>query len=355
MNASTRFFLSLTLAAAGCGGDDDDGDTTPAADGVFVLASDFASSVYGSAPADDLSAFEELGPAEGDTAASRCGERVAVLERTSGAVTILGEDLAIESNFSVADEGGAAPNPHDLACVSETKAYVTRFAQGTVAIVDLEAGAVTGTIDLSAHDEDGVPDMDAIAVEDGVALVSLERLGEDFAPRDGDGEIATIDVRTDEPGETITLPFANPTGRFRRHGTTGELLVACVGTYGAADGGIVGFRVTTDPHVVVTEETLGGDLGAFVVVDETHGFAVVAVDFLTRLVAFNPSDGTAGDVLIQSEGFDLSDLEWLGDSLVVADASATAPGLRMFALDGTETTPSPVDIGLPPRVVLALP
>jgi hypothetical protein len=275
--------LGLGLGPAGCGNEDDDdtagdgdadadadadsdadADADADADGdgdgdgdgaaVFWLVSDFVSSVYGRAALADLETIEELGPAEGDAVAVKSGGRFAIVERTLGAVTLLAADLSIEWNFSVADEGGPSPNPHDMAIVSNTKAYVTRFAQGTLAIVDPSTGTLTGTIDLAAHDPDGVPDMDAVTIAGDRALVSLERL-DAFQPR-GESEVVAIDTAADEVVATVALPLANPSGRFRVHGTSGELLLACVATYGAADGGVVGLGPEEGaPHVIVTEES----------------------------------------------------------------------------------------------------
>ena len=359
--------LSLGLAAlAACGGDDDDdasGDGDADADGdgdgdadarVFVLASDFASSVYGWASLADLADFHELGPAEGDAVVVESNGRYGIIERTLGAVTLLADDLSIERNFSVADEGGPAPNPHDIAIVSDTKAYVVRLGQGTIAIVDPSTGMLTGTIDLSSHDPDGVPDMDAIAVVGNRAFVSLELLDENFAPR-GVGELVAIDTESDAVERTITLPVPNPYGRFRASSNSEELLVPCVGVFGEADGGIVAYGVDADaPRMVVTEQALGGDVGSFVIADNTHGFAIVAREFITYLVTFDPSTGDVGDSILDSEGWDLRDVELVGGQIVVADGAPTAPGLRVFDLDGTEVTSAPVDVGLPPSVVLAM-
>lgn len=359
MTTSMRILLLSmlpALALTGCGGGDDDADGDADADGdrVFVLSSDFVSSVYGWAPVDDPGAFGELGPAEGDAVAVRSNGHLAVIERTLGAVTLLTEDLSVQRNFSVADDGGAAPNPHDLAWISDTKVYVVRYGLGTIAIVDPSTGTITGTIDLSAHDPDGVPDMDAVALAGDRAYVSLERLDETYAPR-GESEVVVIDTATDAVTATVTLPVANPYGRFRAHGGTGELLLPCTGAFAVPDAGIVGLGASGDaPHVLVTEQALGGDVGAFVVADDQHGFAIVAVDSVTRLVPFDPSTGEAGAPVLQSEGWDLRDVELVGDRVVVADGAPAAPGLRVLSLDGTEQTAGAVDIGLPPSIVLAL-
>lgn len=362
------------VVTAGCGGDDDDdhvsgdgdGDTdadTDAdadADGdidsdarALVLTSDFATSVYGWIALRDLSAFHELGPAEGDATVVKTGSRFFIIERTLGAITLLAEDLSIERNFSVADEGGPAPNPHDIALVSDTKAYVTRYGQGTIAIVDPSTGALTGTIDLSAHDPDGVPDMDSITAVDGLAYVALEILDETFTPR-ANGEVVLIDTATDEVSRTITIPAMNPYGRFRV-GATGDLLLPCAGVYGPADGGIVALPPGGDAaSILLGEDALAGDVNTFVVADSTHGFAIVARDFVTHLVPFEPSAGTVGDPILSSEGWDLRDVELVGDTIVVADGAPTAPGLRFFDIDGHELTDAPVDVGLPPAIVLPL-
>jgi hypothetical protein len=347
------FWLVLAILVAGCGGDADPGGGGESDHGTFVVASDFASSVYGWIAETPPASFETLGPIEGDSVAQVSGGRVVVIERTLGSVTVLADDLSIEKNCSVADEGGDPPNPHDVAFADDGTLWVARYAQGTIGLLDTAQCAITGTVDLaSLADPDGVPEMEAITREGGSMFVSLELL-ENYVPT-GNGTVAVIDVASHEVDRVIDLPMPYPFGRFRRHGETGELLLALVGTFGANDGAIVGLgAAANEPHEIVTEEALGGDVSAFAIVDATHGWAIAATD-VTRLVPFDPSTGEAGDPLIVSEGYDLRDLDVVGDRLLVADGSVTAPGLRVFSLDGEELEGSPMELPLPPSTVLAL-
>jgi hypothetical protein len=233
---------------------------------------------------------------------------------------------------------------------------VARYTQSTVAVLDPSTCTLSATIDLAAHaDGDGVPEMDAITLVDGRVLVSLELLDNNWMPT-GNGKVVLIDSSNDTIETVVELPLPYPFGRFRTHGETGETLLALVGTFGAPDGAIVGLGDDLrSPHVIVTEETLGGDVNAFAIEDATHGWAMVATaEGVTLLVPFDPGTGEATEPLIVSTGYDLRDIEIVGDRLLVADGNAEAPGIRAFSFDGEELTDGPQALPLPPAMILAL-
>lgn len=279
------------------------------------------------------------------------GDSIQVLDPTAGFTTL--------SDCST----GARSNPQDIAFASPTKAYVTRYESTELLIVNPSVGAdcagfVRGTIDLAAFaDSDGIPEMERLALADGILYVSLQRLGRNnlFEPM-GNGIIVAIDTATDEIRNAIELQGANPFGPLVVRGD--RLFVSTVGRFTQNDGGIeeVDLRSGTSLGWRVSEAALGGDISDFVLVSERLGFAVVSgADFRNALVEFSPHSGTRTRTLFAESSF-LAQLRVTeaGD-LYVADRSFQNPGLRIFDVrSGNERPGSPLDLGLPPFDVVFL-
>jgi hypothetical protein len=265
-------------------------------------------------------------------------------------------------------------NPHDIAFVDDTKAYITRFETSKLLIVNPSAQPsckdfIQGTIDLSSlADADGNPDMDQMAIVDGRLYVSLERLNVNSVLRTPaeNGAIAVIDTATDELIGGIPLrgenPFSPSAGLTVRDG---GIYVTEVGLFGVLDGGIerVDLQTQRAEGFLVTEQALGGDITDFAIVSDHLIYAVVNYpNFTNALVAVDPTTCTDTmcetiNTLRQSAGFTFVDVE-LDDrgELYVADRSLHTPGVRIFrAADGVELTSSPIDLVLPPVEIVFYP
>lgn len=261
---------------------------------------------------------------------------------------------------------GPGSNPHDIVVVDAHKAYVTRYAERALWIVDPGApqtcaGFRTGAIDLSAFaDADGIPEMDQMALADGRLFVTVQRLDRlrEFAPTD-QSRVVVIDTATDTVLGSIVLTGRNAFGdssRLAHEPGTGKLLVAEAGNiYRTGDGGIE--RI--DPNApfaqaaegfIVGEDALGGSITDFVMVSATKGYAVVSTESIKNvLVAFDPSTGTATRRVLVRDGF-LPDIALAPDGLLwLADQGLPAPGIRIFdPVDDRQLTRAPIDVGLPP-------
>jgi hypothetical protein len=261
---------------------------------------------------------------------------------------------------------GPGSNPHDIVVVDAHKAYVTRYGERTLWIVDPGAPPNcarfrTGAIDLSAFaDADGIPEMDEMALAGGRLFVTVQRLDRlrEFAPTD-QSRIAVIDPATDTVIGSIVLSGRNAFGdssRLAHEPGTGKLLVAEAGNiYRTGDGGIE--RV--DPLApferaaegfVITEDALGGSITDFVMVSATKGYAVVSTESIKNvLVAFDPSRGVVTRRLLVRDGF-LPDVALAPDGMLwLADQGLPAPGIRIFdPADDRQLTRAPIDVGLPP-------
>jgi DNA-binding beta-propeller fold protein YncE len=287
----------------------------------------------------------------------RFGDNIQVLDPAA--------DFATRLQCSV----GSGTNPHDIAFVSDTKAYVTLFEESTLLIINPAARLdcsdfVRGTIDLTAlADDDGIPDMDLMAVAGNLLYVALQRLDIETLLRlpAGNGVIAVIDTTNDTVIDAIELsgenPFAATKGLTLRRGA---LYVAEAGLFGELDGGIerVDLARRQAEGFLVTEEDLGGDIVDFVLISDHLGYAIISrTDFNTALVAFDPAEGRVIDTLVSVDGFTLLDIE-ANDrgEIFLTDRQRERDGVRIFrAADGVELTAAPLDMGLAPFEVVFLP
>jgi DNA-binding beta-propeller fold protein YncE len=280
------------------------------------------------------------------------GDNLQVLDPTRGFATVLQCST------------GPGSNPHDVAVAGPHKAYVTRYDERELWIVDPDgpscAGFRLGAIDLSPWaDADGLPEMDQMALVGDRLFVTLERLDRTrgFAPS-GRSRIAVIDTSTDVVTDAIDLTgsnaFGDASGLVREPGT-GKLVVAEAGSlYHTGDGGLE--RV--DPFTLVpegffiTENDLGGSVTDFVLVSPTKGYAIVIDQQLRNtLVAFDPTARVVTGRLLTRTTSYLPDVALAPDgTLWVADDALPAPGIRIFdsTTDRQLTTSAAIDVGLPP-------
>ena len=235
MKSSRLFVMSALLscnliALAGCGDDEDthrDGAVTDAAvvgDGSPVDASDGALPDAGPASCDPSATATPTKAvvvgtdfaSPGTLATIDLTTRVATLNRAtvgkdpivrvfgtcvfvinrdsdSNIQVLRASDLALVKQYST----GAGSNPHDLAVVSATKAYVARYNEAALLVVHPLTGAQLGTVDLSSFDSGNPPEMESVVVVGNRALVSMERLDGTFTPA-GVGVVAVIDTTTDQ-------------------------------------------------------------------------------------------------------------------------------------------------------------
>lgn len=276
-------------------------------------------------------------------------ERIFTLHATQGA--IVERDRAGRSieAFQVYDEGRApgTANPRDAAFASDGTLWITRYAQPTLLILDLEK-KTRATVDLTAFaDGDGVPDMSAIAIEGDTAYVALRRLDKGFSTTKNDSTIVAIDVKTRVARPFVTLPAKNPVDKFRRHGR--ELWLSCIGgpLDKVPDTSAALVRIdlaAATAKVVLDAKSAGGFIPAFDLVDDATGYAIVAAfggDNPTSVVRFDPSRGVLLDATpwTRTTGYSLWDLNALPATglLLVADRSKDAPGLRILSTrDGAQ-------------------
>jgi len=257
---------------------------------------------------------------------------------------------------------GNGSNPRDIVVVSEDKAYVTRFEEPDLLVVnphpkpdcsDFEIGSINLQ---SLADADGIPDMDQMAVVGTRLYVSLQRLDINTILRlpAGPGALAVIDTTSDTLIDSIELSGENPFAATK--GLTvhnGKLYVSYSGEFEILDGGIERVDLATGrpEGIFATEAELGGDLTDFAIVSDRLIYAIVTrIAFSTALIAFDPQTPASPKTILEIDGFDLVDIE-LNDrgELYLADRSSNRDGIRIYrASDGSPIVKNPIDLGLAP-------
>lgn len=303
-----------------------------------------------------------LEPVGSDPLVRSWRNRIYVINRLyADAIQVLDPAADYETvlEFSV----GPGSNPQDMEIVDGAKAYVTRYESTWLYVVDPGTGAITDSVDLSSFaDADGLPEMARTALWGGRLFVQLQRIDRSTWTPVPPACLAVVDVATNglvdaDPGtpgvQGITLAGTNPNGPMRLDDGAGKLYVGCTGNYLAPDGGVerVDLSTLSSEGFVVTEASLGGDLGV-IAVGGDRGFASVSSDwfFSTRIVSFDVSSGSILDTLYTTDGY-VPDIEYdSGTShLFVADRKITAPGVIVFdGASGARLTPAPLSTGLPP-------
>jgi len=246
--------------------------------------------------------------------------------------------------------GPSSANPLDVALAADGSVWITRHGERSL-LVFAPDGTVRATVDLASFaDDDGIPDMSAIAIVGDVAYVALRRLEKGFGTRKNVSQIVAIDVNTRTPSLLLDLPVKDPGARFLRRGN--ELWISCIGgpltkdAVGNPDpdrsAGLVridlGARKAT---VALSAEAAKGFVTAFDLVDDHTGYAIVgdfAPDNPTSLVRFDPTTGKLLDASpwARTSGYKLWDVTALTTAageglLLVADRTEENPGLRVLS------------------------
>ncbi|NOY45394.1 MAG: hypothetical protein GXP50_08085 [Deltaproteobacteria bacterium] len=365
------FLAAACLLLAGCGGSSGDSDSAaPALPGTaFVATTDYSTGGYATIDLDTLAAqtFQGSGIVESDNAVTTYGGKIYVINRYGfDNITVLDpSDLTTpQTQFST----GNGTNPHAMAFVSETKAYVSLYGADSLLIVNPTTGDELGRVDLSGFaDADGIPEASAMAMVNGKLFVAVQRLDRDswFAPTDASylvvidavtDEIVDTDPSTPDTTDPIVLTGTNP--QFLRYDEAlGKIVVSETGSYGAQDGGLE----TVDPSTYeaegffVTEEGLGGDVGAFAGVDGSKVYVVVTDSSWANDVAVvEKIDGSwqkQGTLGLSGAFIPSLALDGRG-RLLVPDRDTTNPGVRVYdTTTDQEVEGSPVDVGLPPNAI----
>ncbi len=347
--------LSLSACSSGFNGETIDGDETarllPREVGVFV--SEASANIDAAALETILPGTHKRVRTEGfgldvDMQARRLvdpdgRERIFTLHASQGLVVERDREHRRLAEWAVYDEGklpGSA-NPRDVAFASDGSLWITRYAETSLLV--LARDGKRSTVDLAAFaDDDGRPDMSAIAVVGDTAYVALRRLEKGFGTTKNDSLVVAIDTRTRTPRLFVTLPAKTPADKFKIRNN--QLWISCIGGPVSTPPDENAALVRIDLAAATAKKAFdakaaGGFVTAFELADETLGYAIVgsfeSSDNPTSVVRFDPSRGVRLDAepWARTSGYSLWDLGLLPQSglLLVADRSKDAPGLRILS------------------------
>jgi hypothetical protein len=335
---------------------------------LFITTTDFASGSAAFVPAGADQAEANLLNLHSDAVVRYYQGRIYIVNR-------LGQD-----NVLILDESdprtpvlqfstGNGTNPHDIEFASPTKAYISRYDDTQVLIVNPQDGSELGTIDLGAFaDSDGLPEMSQMALVGNRLYIACQVQDRDngFAPAP-QGLLVVVDIATDQlvdmdPAQdgiqAWSLTGGNPTSVIA---AGNSLVIAEISGFGDTAGGIevLDLASETSRGLVVSEVNLGGDINSLTLADAGRGYAVVTdANFANFVRPFDLGTGQVSAPLENhSTGFTPS-LAVDGNRLYVADrgtfSDPDAGGLLIYDTATNQLVAGPIATGLPPNDIAVL-
>lgn len=295
---------------------------------------------------------------------SKGAEHIFTLQAPDAIVVERNRDAGSIRRLDVSEPGVPVErvNPLDLAFDRNDNLWITRHGAKSILVLDPGYKPLR-KIDLSAFaDDDGTPDMSAIAILDKTAYVALRRLEGGFGTRKNTSTVVAIDTETFEARPFVELPAKDPGAKFHYH--RGSLYLSCIGgplLQGGPDTNAALVRI--DPLAATTErllppEVAGGFVTAFTLV-ENSGYAVVASfadENPTKVVRFDLATGAIDATFASTSRYLFWDIVAVRDKLLVADRSDGAPGLRVLHMsDGAIQGKIPTRLGPIETLVLTAP
>lgn len=280
---------------------------------VAMAASDYSSGAHATVSVEPLggprSLQENLAPSGSDLTVVAYGKYFYRMER-SGANNITKFDINSPANavWQYSTEGSeTGSNPHDLAFLSETKAYLFRYGSPTLWVVNPsatdEADFKINEIDLSAYaDGDLKPEMHSGVIVNGLLFIVIQRI--DFSGGWGNYVyhtpwIAVFDTRDDSEVDTgkgdgtrlgIPLPIKNPSA-IQYVAASHTVYVQGTSQYTAAESGIAAINPTTyDASLILDANNYSfGAVSGMAIVSSNKGYFVAYAGWGDNtLYTFNP-------------------------------------------------------------------
>jgi len=296
---------------------------------VIVLAEDinYSSSSIGSIdPATGVATMLSGGTTLNDPVLATSGLRNFVISRKTPEVVYeidhcghSGEQHSAMAQDEIA--AGLDANPQDVAVDDTGALWIARLGIPSVLIT-----SPLQTVDLSAFDSDGNPDMTAVKIVGKNAFVALSRLNP-YPESHQTSQVVVLDTDTKKLVTTISLAGHNPVQMVV---AAGKIWLAEPGNFSDAAEVAAGVE-TIDPlrmdhDMVLSEATLGASV-LQVAASVTCAAAIVADSTAvnaTSLVSFAPDGTHLSQPVLSTPGFLLRGLMWTSDAtprLLVGDAT----------------------------------
>jgi len=338
--------LSSSLIIAGCGGDDSDDDST--LDDSVLSIEDIATSEEPLAivstrstgfDAGDISIFSTTAPYRSALQLAGSGSDIRVRTLGDDFFVLAGFGTSTLTRYNLAQANtatlqlsvnGSDPdaNPHDLIFVNDQKAYLLRYGASEIWVINPSANDETdfllSTIDLSAYDTDGIPNMHRGVIVDDKLFVLLQRLNDTTFEVNQPAYVAVIDTATDTEINTgtgdlpgIELSVRNPV-ELSVDPATSDIFIAAVGRFGFegfSEAEYTGGIATVNTSDFSTQQLVddSAEVGQFVdveVIDTNKAYAIIFQSASeNRLVELNPNTGDFSEEAVA--GLDGVDLESL--------------------------------------------
>lgn len=212
--------------------------------------------------------------------------------------------------YSTNDPGQLYSNPYDIIFVSETKAYVIRYGDTKIWVINPSAKNQNSfkikDINLSAYaDADGVPEMSAGVIVNGKLYVTLQKLDEDWAPSNT-SSVIVINTNTDKVEREIPLQTTNigsivyhPDAGLFVQGDGDKLCFACLPK--KKSGGIEKINIADNSTEVIVWDNGDYGLNKFAIADANTAYVtkyygwgdqgVYKLDLNTKTLSSQPLDG----------------------------------------------------------------
>lgn len=262
---------------------------------------------------------------------------------------------------------GNGSNPYDMAFVSEEKAYISRYEQTQLLIVNPVTGDLLGEVELSVFaDADGLPEVSQLALYGNHLFAACQRLDRDngWVPTDV-SVIAVVDVLTDQVVDVdantagvqgIVMTGKNPAGAVQRGNKW--FLSAVNSRDDFTDGGIevVNLANLMSDGVVLGGTDLGGNLWSLAMVSDDEGYVVVSdASFVNVVKRFDLATQSVSAGLSGLSGGFVPSLGVFGGRLYVLDQGSfvdpTSAGVKVYDVKTDELVAGPINTGLPPASI----
>jgi YVTN family beta-propeller protein len=249
---------------------------------------------------------------------------------------------------------GEGLNIHDIAAVSETKAYISCYQSGELIVFDPGAGEKISAIDLSewntyagTDSAETRPYMSSLAVYGERLYVACQRL-KNFVAADV-SVIAIIDTRTDEAIGSIELRKKNP---MSMHILGDRMLVSSSGIWGDPGSGgaeMIDLAENRNLGVVIDGSLLGGWQSGAALVSPNKAYVAVTdmSTYLTDIIEFDPSSGTVGRKV---EGIEdgYGGIVYDGSRVYVGDRGFASAGVAVINPE-TNAVEQKIPTSMPPK------
>jgi len=276
-----------------------------------------------------------------------------------------------KANFATLYESstGASNNPQDIALTASGDALVSLYGANSLSLLNTATGVVSAGPSLASFmnpaDPDGAPEASGMVASGGQIYLALQNFNQTTWSTVAPGSLLKIDATTLAVTALAPMPYHNPFSDLKIYNRVSDgatlLYTAAVGSWGAADGGVVVYNLTSGAYETAIAETAitapgtiaqGADVTDVLIVSDTLAFVIIQdANWANSVLAFDPSTWAQTQVLFDgSATFSyIPDMVYAAGKLYIADRTFGAEGIRIFdTATLTEVTTAPIATGLPP-------